>query len=224
MNTKKKHNISKIISLMISTIILLTLTGCSTSSSNNSEELKELAKVEIKEFEGKDLSSILDFRENSINGPQNVDISKYLLKIDGLVDNPTSLKYDEIIARTNYTKLVRLNCVEGWSVDILWEGILIEDLLKDVQVQDKANTVIFYAADGYSTSLPLDTILDKEMILAYKMNGIVLPPERGYPFQLVAEDKLGYKWIKWITRIELSSDAKYKGYWETRGYDNEADI
>lgn len=214
-----------IICLMISTLILLALTGCSNSSSNNNtEELKELAKVEIKEFEGKDLSSILDFRENSINGPQNVDISKYLLKIDGLVDKPTSLKYDEVLARTNYTKLVRLNCVEGWSVDILWEGILIEDLLKDVQVQGKANTVIFYAADGYSTSLPLDTILDKEMILAYKMNGIELPPERGYPFQLVAEDKLGYKWIKWITHIELSSDTKYKGYWETRGYDNEADI
>ncbi len=56
------------------------------------------------------------------------------------------------------------------------------------------------------------------------MNGVVLPPERGFPFQLVAEDKLGYKWAKWIDRIELSDNADYKGYWEQRGYDNDADF
>jgi DMSO/TMAO reductase YedYZ molybdopterin-dependent catalytic subunit len=109
-------------------------------------------------------------------------------------------------------------------VDILWEGIILKDLLDKVEIKNSANTVIFYAEDGYSTSLPLKTILDRDMMLAYKMNGVTLPPERGYPFQLVAEDKLGYKWIKWITRIELSDDKDYLGYWEERGYDNEADI
>lgn len=162
--------------------MLLTLSGCNANKDNNSESLKESANVEIKEYEGKDLSSILAFRENSIEGPQYVNISKYPLKIDGLVEMPVNLKYDEALAKTKYTKLVRLNCVEGWSVDILWEGILIEDLLKDVKVQNKANTVIFYAVDGYSTSLPLATIIDKNMIIAYKMNGLVLPPERSYPF------------------------------------------
>jgi DMSO/TMAO reductase YedYZ molybdopterin-dependent catalytic subunit len=50
------------------------------------------------------------------------------------------------------------------------------------------------------------------------MNGVTLPVDRGYPFQLVAEDKWGYKWIKWVTRIELSNDRSYRGYWESRGY------
>lgn len=220
MNTKKIHLI--ITGLVIFLMMILAQTGCSTSSDNDA--LRELTKVEIKEFEGKALSSILEFRENSIKGPQKVDINSYKLKIDGLINKPTDYTYDEVLSNQKYIKAIRLNCVEGWYVDILWEGILLKDLLNQVEVGNSANTVIFYAEDGYSTSLPLKTILEKDMMLAYKMNGVTLPPERGYPFQLVAEDKLGYKWIKWINRIELSSDEDFLGYWETRGYDNEGDI
>ena len=60
-------------------------------------------------------------------------------------------------------------------------------------------------------------------MIAYAMNNVTLPPERGYPFQLVAEDKWGYKWAKWITRIELS-DALPSGYWESRGYSRDGDL
>jgi DMSO/TMAO reductase YedYZ molybdopterin-dependent catalytic subunit len=220
MNNKKLHLI--ITGIIVCFMMILTYTGCSTSSNN--DQLRELAKVEIKEFEGKALSSILEFRENSIKGPQKVDITTYKLKIDGLVNKPSDYTYDEVLTKQKYIKPIRLNCVEGWYVDILWEGILLKDLLDQVEVKNSANTVIFYAEDGYSTSLPLDNILEKDMMLAYKMNGVTLPPERGYPFQLIAEDKLGYKWIKWITRIELSDDEDYLGYWEVRGYDNEADV
>jgi DMSO/TMAO reductase YedYZ molybdopterin-dependent catalytic subunit len=59
--------------------------------------------------------------------------------------------------------------------------------------------------------------------MAYKMNEITLPPERGCPFQLVAESKWGFKWIRWITEIELSDDISYRGFWESRGYSNTAD-
>lgn len=159
-----------------------------------------------------------------ISGPQYIDIDNYTLKIDGLVEKPADLTYDQVLENTLYKKIVTLNCVEGWSVDILWEGVLLKDLFDEAGVKSEANTVIFYSYDGYSTSLPLQTILDKDMIIAYKMNDIVLPPERGFPFQLVAEDKLGYKWAKWITRIELSGDSDYKGYWEQRGYDNQANL
>jgi DMSO/TMAO reductase YedYZ molybdopterin-dependent catalytic subunit len=56
------------------------------------------------------------------------------------------------------------------------------------------------------------------------MNGVTLPAERGFPFELVAEDKWGYKWIKWVSEIELTDDAGYKGYWESRGYSNSGDL
>jgi DMSO/TMAO reductase YedYZ molybdopterin-dependent catalytic subunit len=51
-----------------------------------------------------------------------------------------------------------------------------------------------------------------------------LPADRGFPFQVVAESKFGYKWSKWITRMELSSNVNFKGYWESRGYNNSADL
>ena len=60
--------------------------------------------------------------------------------------------------------------------------------------------------------------------MAYKMNEVTMPPERGFPFTLVAESKWGYKWIKWITAIELSDDVDYQGYWEQRGFSNNADL
>ena len=109
-------------------------------------------------------------------------------------------------------------------MDILWEGVKVADIIDQAGVQDGANTVIFYAVDGYTTSLPLDFVRNNDILIAYKMNDVVLPPERGYPFQLVAQDKLGYKWIKWLDKIELSNDPEYKGYWESRGYSNEADV
>ena len=64
---------------------------------------------------------------------------------------------------------------------------------------------------------------DNDILLAYAMNGVTIPPERGFPFQLVAEDKWGYKWIKWLEEIELSGDASYQGYWEQRGYSDSGD-
>ena len=188
------------------------------------EEPSQLAAVEVREYEGKDLSSINDFEENSIAGTQDIDIGTYRLKEDGLVKAPVELTYDDVLNSKHYKKVVTLNCVEGWSVDILWEGVLLSDIIGRAGAQDGANTVIFYAADGYTTSLPLDYITGSNIMMAYKMNDVVLPPERGYPFQLVAEDKLGYKWIKWITRIELSDDAGYQGYWESRGFSNEGDV
>jgi len=56
------------------------------------------------------------------------------------------------------------------------------------------------------------------------MNGVTLPAERGFPFELAAEDKWGYKWIKWVSEVELTDDAGYKGYWESRGYSNIGDL
>ena len=184
----------------------------------------ELEGVEIREYEGQDLSSVNDFRENSIKGPQYVDIENYTLEITGLVEKPLELSYGKVLENRKYLKTVRLHCVEGWTVNILWEGILLKDIFEKASVKPGANTVIFHAYDGYTTSLPLDFIIENNIMIAYKMNNVTLPSERGYPFQLVAEQKWGFKWIKWITEIELSDDSNYKGYWEQRGYNQDADI
>lgn len=187
--------------------------------------MKKLQAVEVREYKGKKLSSIAEFQENSIKGPQVIDKQAYRLTVDGLVDRSKLYTYDQVVKKHgHYTKVVTLDCVEGWSVTILWEGVLVKDLLKDAGVKPTANTVIFHAHDGYTTSFPLAYLLKSDIIVAYKMNNVTLPPERGFPFQLVAEQKWGYKWVKWIERIELSDDKSYRGYWESRGYSNEGDL
>lgn len=209
---------------VIALAIIAFANGCVVGCAADSDT-QDLAPVEITEYEGTNLSSVDDFRDNSIKGPQYVDIEGYQLKITGLVDTPKSHTYDEVITTNEpFKKLVTLDCVEGWSVTILWEGPLVKDLLEEAKVLPGAKVVIFHAYDGYTTSFPIEYIMDNDIIMAYKMNEITIPPERGFPFQLVAESKWGYKWIKWITEIELSDNTDYLGYWESRGYSNSANL
>ncbi len=192
---------------------------------NTGKDAIDLASVEVREYQGENLSSVNDFRENSINGPQEVNADSYRLRFSGLVQNQSEYTYDQVIgAHDLYKKVVTLDCVEGWSVKILWEGVLIKDLLNEAELLPNAKFVIFHAYYGYTTSLPVEYILNNDIIMAYKMNDVVLPAERGFPFQLVAESKWGYKWIKWITEIEVSDDTDYEGYWESRGFSNGGDL
>ena len=180
-------------------------------------------EIEIGEYQGERLGSVMDFRENSIKGVQQIDIDTYSLQIIGLVEQPSALAYNELLDLAHIEKLVTIHCVEGWSVTALWEGIPLAVLLDRVAPLAEANTVIFHAADGYTTSLPLDVIRERNLIIADRINGIRLPAANGFPFQLVAEEKWGYKWIRWLTRIELSNDPAHRGYWESRGYSNQGD-
>ena len=178
----------------------------------------------MREYQGERLTSSGELPDNSILGPQYVAVDEYVLRIDGLVDRPVELSYEEALSLPHYSKVVTLHCVEGWQATILWEGLRMSDLLNAAGIGSRATQVVLHAVDGYTTSLPVAYVVERDILLAYKMNGVELPPERGFPFQLVAEDKWGYKWIKWVERIELSADDDYEGYWERRGYDNEADL
>jgi DMSO/TMAO reductase YedYZ molybdopterin-dependent catalytic subunit len=214
-----------IISITVIFVILSVFVNGIVSCAKSPETTIQLPGVEVREYQGEDLSSISSFRENSIKGPQYIDIDSYRLKVTGLADNLNNYTYDEIISDfTSYKKVVELNCVEGWSVKILWEGIRVRDLLEKANPSPEAKVVIFHAYDGYTTSFPIEYILNNNILMAYKMNDVTIPPERGFPFELVAESKWGYKWIKWITEIELSDNINYKGYWEERGYSNNGDL
>ncbi|MBM3241114.1 oxidoreductase [Candidatus Poribacteria bacterium] len=222
----KRREITVLVSVTV--LILWFLVSCKElvpPIGKESDETKVLESVEVREYKGEKLSSTNDFRENSIKGPQRINQEDYVLQIIGLVDKPKNYAYGEVInERQNYKKVITLDCVEGWSVDILWEGVLVRDLLAAAKPLASAKIVIFHAYDSYTTSFPIDYIINNNIIMAHKMNNIALPPERGFPFQLAAESKWGYKWIKWITKIELSDDVNYKGYWESRGYSNSGDL
>jgi DMSO/TMAO reductase YedYZ molybdopterin-dependent catalytic subunit len=180
---------------------------------------------EVRNYQGQNLSAVNDVQENAIRGTQYINQSIYQLSITGLVNKTLQLSYSDVISNhQTYQKVVTIYCVEGWDATILWEGVLVKDLLQEAGVSSNAKAVIFHASDGYSTALPLDYIVSKNILLAYKMNGITMPVDRGFPFELVAESQYGYKWIKWITSMEVTDNENYLGYWESRGYPNNATL
>ena len=212
------------IALALSAIALGALTVVAVSLSDGDETHAGVQEVEITEYQGQRLGSVDDFRENSILGVQEIDPLTYTLLVDGLVGQTDSWTLAELSEFPRTSKLVSIDCVEGWSVKALWEGIPLAALFDAAAVSEGASTVILHAVDGYTTSLPLNFVLERDLIIADRINGIVLPAANGFPFQLVAEEKWGYKWIRWLTRIELSDDADYEGFWERRGFSNDASI
>jgi DMSO/TMAO reductase YedYZ molybdopterin-dependent catalytic subunit len=214
-----------VILILIAVVIFALVTVKGPSGVTIPGGSSALAPVEIRSYQGKDLSSVNDFRENSIDGPQHINITDYRLTVTGLTNRTNVYTYDEILAKyPHYSKVITLHCVEGWDATIFWEGVLVRDIIDDAGADPRANTVIFTAHDGYTTSFPLSYFRQQDIIMAYRMNNVTMPVERGYPFELVAEDKWGYKWIKWIEKIELTDDPSYRGYWEQRGYSNTGDL
>ena len=182
-------------------------------------------EVEATEFQGKKLTPIADQLNNALKGTQNIDQSTYILTVDGLVDKPLNLSYADLQAYPQISKLMDLDCVEGWNFTAKWTGPELNAIFTAAKVQPEALVAIFHTSEGEAfTSLDLSYIREKNIVIALKLNDITLPPDRGFPFQVVAESKYGYKWAKWVTRIELSSNANFKGYWESSGYNNNADI
>jgi len=203
-------------------VVLLLLTANLSSSVLAKDEKPE--KVEIRNYKGEKLGSADHFREVSIKGVQQIDKEEYRLKLTGLIEKDRELKYSELQEMNHIEKVVTLHCVEGWSVKALWEGIPLKELFSTLEINPEVNTVIFHAADGYTTSLSMSHIMENNIIIADHLNGLELPPKQGFPFQLVAEQKWGYKWIRWITKIELSANEEFQGYWESRGYSDDGDL
>jgi DMSO/TMAO reductase YedYZ molybdopterin-dependent catalytic subunit len=179
---------------------------------------------EVTEYQGQKLTAVENQGLTTVERPPVADPAIYRLRIEGHVTTPASLTYGEVLAMNPVSRAVHLNCVDGWGFSALWTGVRLSDLLAKVQPKPGAKTVIFYALGGiYSSALPLEFVIQNDLILAYKDNNLTLTPARGFPFKLVAEGKYGYKWVQWVERIEVS-DKDYRGYWETRGYSNEADV
>jgi len=139
--------------------------------------------------------------------PEEVDIAAYRLEVSGLVENPLSLTYEDILAYPAVTEVVLLICPGVFQDNAEWTGVPVWRLLRDAGVEAEATDVVFHAITSpssppYTARLPLDEIVGNDSIfLAYIVNGETLPLEHGYPLRLVAKDELGYNWVKWVDRL-----------------------
>jgi len=155
----------------------------------------------------------------SIEGTQQADLRTWRLKIEGLIEEPLYLRFDEIRALPKKIQAKRFICVEGWGLDDQkWEGRHLKEIFSKVKISPKAKFVSFYASGGqYHDSLSIQEALEPETMLAYRVNGKDLTPENGFPLRLVVPRMYAYKSVKWVERI-VFTEKQEKGYWEKSGY------
>ncbi|MGB8945438.1 MAG: molybdopterin-dependent oxidoreductase [Streptomyces sp.] len=149
--------------------------------------------------------------------------STYRLRIDGLVDRPTTYSLAELRALPQ-TRMVRdVQCVTGWRVpDTPFEGVRLSRLLDASGVRPTARAVRFTCFDGaYSESLTLKQARRADMLVALRMQDEDLGHSHGGPVRLYAAPMYFYKSAKWLSGITLTDEVE-PGYWEKRGYDVDA--
>jgi DMSO/TMAO reductase YedYZ molybdopterin-dependent catalytic subunit len=150
-------------------------------------------------------------------------IPDYHLRVDGLVQRPLDLTYDDIHQRLPQVSLRRdFQCVTGWRVeDVPWIGVSLHEVLDEAGVLPTATRVRFYSFDGtYTESLTLDQARRDDVLVAHTLEGQPLSREHGGPVRLYVAPMFGYKSLKWLDRIELVDHlVDDGGYWESRGYD-----
>jgi len=150
------------------------------------------------------------------------DSQNWSLTVDGEVEKPLTLKWNDLLSLPTVVSVSNFHCVEGWSVlDNKWEGVAFKTIVKMVAPKDNVKYVFFTCDDGYTTSLPLAELLG-DVLLAYKLNDKLLQAEHGAPLRLIVPKKYAYKSAMWLRRITFTSKHEL-GYWESRGYSDTAD-
>jgi DMSO/TMAO reductase YedYZ molybdopterin-dependent catalytic subunit len=150
--------------------------------------------------------------------PYYRDISKWDLKIFGLVEQELIISYDEFMKLPRREFSNDIHCVTTWSkLDNVWEGIAVSTIMEQVKLKSEAKYVMLHAEHGWTTNLPLEDFLRETSFLGIKHNGEMLTPEHGYPVRMVVPHLYFWKSAKWLRCIEFMAKDK-PGFWERNGY------
>ena len=134
---------------------------------------------------------------------KEIDIDSYTLIIDGIVNSPLSLSYKQLQSFPTITRDAEIICPGVKDETDSWTGVSLSTLLKEAGLATGASEVVFTGEDGYFVQLPLETVLESDVFLAYKMNGQTLSQDRGFPLRLVVGKSQGADWLRWVTKIEV---------------------
>ena len=162
----------------------------------------------------------------SVEPPPDVPVEEWILKVDGLVERPLTVDRATWSGLQRITETADLDCVTGWTAEnVRWGGVPPSVLLEQAGLRPEARYAVFHAfrhlGGGYSSGLPLDLVTAPDTLLADALDGDILPSKHGGPLRLVVPQQLGHKSVKWVVRIEIT-DAPVPGYWEQRGYPDDA--
>jgi DMSO/TMAO reductase YedYZ molybdopterin-dependent catalytic subunit len=157
-------------------------------------------------------------------GPNpKVDLDDWSFSIYGEVDEPFSLRWDDLLALEQTTLTTDIHCVTRWSkLDTTWTGVRVRDLLDRANVRPTGTHVMAHCDGGYTTNIPLDVLRDDDVLLAHTYEGRPLEPDHGWPLRLLVPRKYFWKSAKFLRALEILP-ANKQGFWELNGYHDEAD-
>ncbi|WP_229232464.1 molybdopterin-dependent oxidoreductase [Sinomonas cyclohexanicum] len=162
----------------------------------------------------------------------SVDPSGWRLAVTGLVEQPITITWAELLAQPLVERYVTLTCVSNEVGGTLagnarWLGWPVRELLARARPQAGADMVLSRSVDGFTAGTPLEALTDpgRDALLAVAMNGEPLPPEHGFPVRLVVPGLYGYvSATKWVTELKVTTFAADTAYWSTRGWSEKGPI
>ena len=153
-----------------------------------------------------------------------IDPAAYRLTIAGAVERPATYTLADLRALPQAEQVSDFHCVTGWSVDhVHWRGVRFADLLGEARLRPEAKALRFVSDEvPYDDTLSVPQALSADAMLALDMDGRPLSAPHGFPVRVVMPRMYGYKNVKWVTRIEVQTNLDHVGFWEQRGYDEDA--
>ncbi|CAA9286648.1 MAG: Sulfite oxidase and related enzymes [uncultured Chloroflexi bacterium] len=151
------------------------------------------------------------------------NLAAWDFKVWGLVEQPLSFTWEQLQQLPRTELVTDIHCVTRWSkLDQTWEGVPMKHVLELVKPRPEARFVIAHAEAGFTANLPIEAILDDDVLLADKADGHELTPEHGWPLRLLVPRRYFWKSAKWLRGLEFSA-VDQPGFWEQNGYNNNAD-
>jgi DMSO/TMAO reductase YedYZ molybdopterin-dependent catalytic subunit len=155
--------------------------------------------------------------------PGTTDAKTWSLRVYGEVERPIVISYQELLEFEQVDIICDVHCVTGWSLlDSRWSGVRLKTIIDEARPRGDAGFLIFEAAAGFASNIPISDIQDENVIVAHSMFGEKLPRANGAPVRAIVPDRYFYKSAKWLKSVKVSSRDE-PGFWESIGYSNSAD-
>ena len=149
--------------------------------------------------------------------------SNWRLHVHGEVQRPIVVSYRELLEMDQVEIVCDVHCVTGWSLlDSHWSGVRVSTIMNEVRPRKSGHFIIFQAAAGFTSNIPMSDIANDNVILAHSLFGERLPRDNGAPVRALVPDRYFYKSAKWLEAVKVSSIDE-PGFWESAGYSNSAD-
>jgi DMSO/TMAO reductase YedYZ molybdopterin-dependent catalytic subunit len=154
----------------------------------------------------------------------DIDLATWDLMIDGEVERPVTLTWEQLLELPSREITVDIHCVTRWSrFDTTFKGVHWSELAKLVSPKPSARFVVAHAEQGFTSNIPLAALEEETSLVAYEADGEPLTKDHGWPVRLVVPTRYFWKSAKWLRGLQLL-DHDEPGFWERYGYNNNADF